>query len=215
MTNEDVLQYSKYIYSIMKRFQNYANKEDLYQAGYIGLINAFNHYDDSYGAKFTTYAYPYILGEMYKLVTEDKNLKISGNIYKLSRQIEKATNILAQKLKRYPTTLELANFLELDEIEINECLKLMNPVLSTDALINNDENNLTIIDTISSPNLDLDTLLCMKDALNNLSEQERFILEHNIHNYTQEEIANMLGINQVKVSRELTKIKQKVKSYMT
>lgn len=214
MTNEDVLQYSKYIYSIMKRFQNYANKEDLYQAGYIGLINAFNHYDDSYGAKFTTYAYPYILGEMYKLVTEDKNLKISGNFYKLSKQIEKATNILAQKLKRYPTTLELADFLELDEIEINECLKLMNPVLSTDALINNDENNLTIMDTVNSPNLDLDTLLCMKDALNNLSKQERFILEHNIHNYTQEEIANMLGINQVKVSRELTKIKQKVKSYM-
>lgn len=215
MTNETVLQYSKYIYSIMKRFKNYASKEDLYQAGYMGLINAFQNYDSSYGAKFTTYAYPYILGEMYKLVSEDKNIKVSSNINKLSKQIEKATSLLTQKYERYPTTKELATFLELKEIDIIECLKATNPVISTDSLINTDDNNLTLIDTISSPDIDINTLVNIKDALNKLNKQERFIIESNLNNYTQEQIANMLGVNQVKVSRELTKIKTKIKSYVT
>ena len=214
MTNEDITEYSKLIYSIMKRFKNYANKDDLYQAGYIGLMNAYQNYDSSYGAKFTTYAYPYILGEMYKQVCEDKSIKVGSKMNALSLKLEKAINILSQKNNHYPTTHELAHFLEIDEVEIIECLKVMNPVLSTDTLISTDDNNITLMDTISSPDTDIDTLLLLKDAISKLSEEERFILNHNLNNYTQEEIASLLNKNQVKVSRELTKIKQKIKSYV-
>ncbi len=96
MTNQDIEKYSKLIYSIMKRFKNYANKDDLYQAGYIGLINAYQNYDSSYGAKFTTYAYPYILGEMYKQVCNDKSIKVGSKMNNLSLKLEKAINILAR-----------------------------------------------------------------------------------------------------------------------
>ena len=208
MTNEMVLKYSKYIYGIMKRFPGYS-KEDLYQAGVIGLINAYNNYDSSYNAKFTTYAYHYIMGEMYKLVNEDKNIKLGVNIIKLKKQIEKATNLLVQKNNCYPTTKELADFLELNELDIIECLKITNPVISTDNLITDD---ISIIDTVESPNMDIDKLISIKDELNKLNKQERFIIESNLNDYTQEEIANKLGINQVKVSRELKKIKTKIKT---
>ncbi len=211
MTNQDIEKYSKLIYSIMKRFKNYANKDDLYQAGYIGLINAYQNYDSSYGAKFTTYAYPYILGEMYKQVCNDKSIKVGSKMNNLSLKLEKAINILAQKNNHYPTTNELARFLEMDELEIIECLKVTNPVISTDSLITDD---LTILDTIKTDS-DIDTLLSIKDAISKLNKEEKMILNYNLNDYTQEEIAKLLGKNQVKVSRELSKIKQKIKSYVT
>ena len=62
---------SYFFYALMMYFKNYKNKEDLYQAGYLGIVNAYNNYDASYGCKFSTYAYNYILGEMRKLVRAD------------------------------------------------------------------------------------------------------------------------------------------------
>lgn len=52
------------VYSIIKGFANANNKEDLYQVGMMGLIKAYENYDSSKGAKFSTYAYMYILGEI-------------------------------------------------------------------------------------------------------------------------------------------------------
>lgn len=210
MTNEDILKYSSYIYGIAKYFKNYKNKDDLYQAGYIGLINAYNNYTDK-GAKFTTYAYPYILGEMYKLVNDDKGIKICNNLKKLNLKIEKARIVLAQKYNRYPTTKELSEYLEIDEIEIIESIKSCNPIMSMDYEITTNDKPISLEETISSRELDIDTLLSLKNELSNLTEQEKFILESNINNYSQEEIASILGINQVKVSRTLSKVKEKIR----
>ncbi len=99
----------------------------------------------------------------------------------------------------------------MDELEIIECLKVTNPVISTDSLITDD---LTILDTIKTDS-DIDTLLSIKDAISKLNKEEKMILNYNLNDYTQEEIAKLLGKNQVKVSRELSKIKQKIKSYVT
>ena len=74
---ELILENKNLIYSITKYFEKYANKEDLFQAGCIGMIMAYKNYDSTINVKFTTYAYPYILGEMKKLVREDKSIKIN------------------------------------------------------------------------------------------------------------------------------------------
>lgn len=102
------------IYSISHYFENYPNKEDLFQAGVMGLITAYKNYDASFNNKFTTYAYTYILGEMKKFVREDKGIKISRDITKLNLQIEKTSILLTQKLMRQPTIKELADYLEID-----------------------------------------------------------------------------------------------------
>ena len=75
--NNLIIENQNMIYKITHYFEKYASKEDLFQVGCIGLIKAYKKYDESYGAKFTTYAYPYILGEIRKYVREDKGLKIS------------------------------------------------------------------------------------------------------------------------------------------
>ena len=79
-----ILENQNLIYSITKYFEKYANKEDLFQAGCMGMIMAYKNYNPDMNVKFTTYAYPYILGEMKKLVREDKSIKISRNIQLLN-----------------------------------------------------------------------------------------------------------------------------------
>ena len=83
----------KLIYKITHFFTNYESKEDLFQVGCIGLIKAYQNYKEGYNTKFTTYAYPYILGEIKKYVREDKGIKVSRDITKLNLKIEKA-NVL-------------------------------------------------------------------------------------------------------------------------
>lgn len=213
MTNEQISEYSSYIYSIMKRFKNYKNKEDLFQAGCIGLINAYNRFDPNMEAKFTTYAYLDILGEMYKVVSQDKALKLGTKMNKLNLRIEKANVLLSQKLYRYPTIKELSDYLEIEEEIIENCLKLNNPIINLDETINKEGKELTFYDTISNNDIDMDTLVALKQELNNLNDNERYLLEKNlVENYTQSELATLLHTNQVQVSRKLNKIKEKIKS---
>ena len=213
MTNEQISEYSSYIYSIMKRFKNYKNKEDLFQAGCIGLINAYNRFDPNMEAKFTTYAYLDILGEMYKVVSQDKALKLGTKMNKLNLRIEKANVLLSQKLYRYPTIKELSDYLEIEEEIIENCLKLNNPIINLDETINKEGKELTFYDTISNNDIDMDTLVALKQELNNLNDNERYLLEKNlVENYTQSELETILHTNQVQVSRKLNKIKEKIKS---
>ena len=78
------------VYAIASSFTNYRNKEDLYQAGYLGIIKAFNNFDPSLNCKFSTYAYTYIVGEMKKVIREDRGYKVSRSISKINLLIEKA-----------------------------------------------------------------------------------------------------------------------------
>lgn len=215
MSNEDIEKYSNLIYSLTHYFEGYKNKEDLYQVGIIGLIEAYQKFDSSYNVKFSTYAYPYILGEMKKLVREDKGIKISRSITNLNNKIEKAKSILAQQLNKEPSTYELANFLEVDELEIIEALKTINIMQSIDEPVNSEGKEMTLHEIIGDNSVDLDTLIALKQELNNLTPYERNIINKRyIEDLSQSEVADILGITQVKVSREEAKIKRKIKENM-
>lgn len=212
MTEEQINKYSNLIHSLTHYFEGYKNKEDLYQVGIIGLIEAYNKFDDSYNVKFSTYAYKYILGEMKKLVREDKGIKISRNITKLNYQIEKAKIILTQKLCREPNISELSSFLEVEEYEIVEALKTINIMQSVDEPINNEGKEVTLHDVVSDNSMDLNTLIALKEELNNLTPFEKELINKRyMYDLSQSEVANILGLTQVKVSREEAKIKKKIK----
>lgn len=213
MTDELVKEYSTYIYGIAKRFRNYRYKDDLFQAGYIGLMKAFQKYDASKGAKFTTYAYLSIMGEMCKLVREDKGIKVNYHLSRLSLEVEKVSQLLAQKLNRYPTLKEIAEILDKEEVEIIDALTSTSVISSTDEMIYRDEKEMSLYDVIPNKEVSMDTLVTLRDSINHLTEEERIIFEKSIYyDCTQQEIADILGINQVQVSRKLQKIKEKVYS---
>ena len=212
MTNEQCEEYSRLIYSIAKYFDGYKSKEDLYQAGYIGLIEAYNNYDESYGAKFSTYAYTYILGEMNRLVREDKALKISRNMSMINLKIEKTRILLMQKLMREVTLKEIAQYLELPIEVVTEASKIKQ-IKSLDDVISNDSKELTYYDVVKEEEVSYDMKLALKEAINNLNDFDRQIFQKKyIENFTQDEVAKQLGITQVQVSRKLCKINKKLRS---
>lgn len=197
-----IIEYEKLIYAVMRYFKNYPNKEDLFQVGCIGLINAYNNYNVDNNTKFSTYAYSYILGEMKKLVREDKGIKISRNISKLCTQIEKTNMYLTQKLMRTPTLQEIASFLEIDEYLIIEAINSNNVLLDIDEIQVNNFNN------------ENDNLL-LREELNKLSAEELSLINKRyMEDMTQTEVANELGMSQVQVSRKEHKVLQKLKKQL-
>lgn len=208
----NILEYDKLIYSIAKKFEGYKSKEDLYQVGYMGLLMALNNYKENRNTKFSTYAYKYIYGEMSKLVREDKLVKTSRSFNKLKSDIEKAKNILEQKLNREPSIDELSLFLEVSKEEIEYVLKFNNNYLSLESSFNQ-ENDLSLLDVISNNEIDMDTLVSLKEALSKMDEKSIDILNYSM-NMTESEIAKMYNTNQVNISRTLKKIKQNIRTNM-
>ena len=202
------------VYSISNYFKNYKNKEDLYQAGYIGIINAYKNYDQNQGCKFSTYAYTYILGEMRKLVREDKGIKISRQISKMNLMIEKAYILLSQKLMRNPSINEIAAYLEIDEYLVSEAINSTNVIRSIDEAVN-DEGNFTLGEVVGYSE-NIDDLMLLRENLLKLSKSEQELIKNRyLNDLTQTETSNIMNMTQVQVSRKEKKILQKLKSKMT
>lgn len=209
-----ILENQNLIYSVTKYFERYASKEDLFQAGCIGMIMAYKNYDSNMNVKFTTYAYPYILGEMKKFVREDKSIKISRNIQLLNLKIEKARVILTQKFMREPTIGELSTFLELPEEMICESINSTKTIYSIDEPLNTDGKDITLKDTIGKvDNPYLDDLIQLRDELTMLTPFEKQIIEQRyMQDLTQQETAEILGVSQVQISRNEKKVLTKLKN---
>lgn len=211
MKEQIIIENQNLIYYVANFFKNYSYKDDLYQAGRLGMLKAYEKYDSNMGCKFTTYAYPYILGEMKKLVREDKGIKISRDISKLNLKIEKAYALLSQKLMKTPSITEISSFLEIPEYYVSEAILSLNKIKSIDEPINNEGKDLTLQDIIGESE-NIDDLILLKDSLKKLNDEERFIIDSRYsEDCTQEEIANKLGISQVQVSRKEKKVLEKLK----
>ena len=187
------------------------DKEDLIQAGKVGLINAYKHFDKSSNTKFSTYAYTYIYGEMYNLLLNDKAIKTNKDIIKLVKLIDKTKNYLEQKYEREISLDEIAKYLEMDVTLLENALLTTNTILSLDK--ENEENdNLYNMYKYDDNN---DTLLDIKDSINNLDECEQDIIKCRYFNdLTQSETAKILGLSQLKVSRYEQKSLKKLKKIM-
>ena len=212
MTDDFVLKYSKLIYSLTHYFEGYTQKDDLYQAGCVGLLTAYNNFDETYGVKFSTYAYTFILGEMKKLVREDKGIKISRKLLKLNSDMEIAKERLAQKLMREPTMQELSYVLEIDQKELEEASLVIKSLISLDMPIHMEEKDVLLSDVVPSNIIDFNTLIALKDELSSLSPLERkIVIERFVESKSQTEVAQILGVNQVMISRTEKKIKEKIR----
>ncbi len=208
-----VLENKNLIYKISTFFTGYSNKEDLFQVGVVGLINAYKKYDESYNTKFSTYAYPYILGEMNNYVKKDRGIKISRDISRINSKIEKASMLLSQKLMREPSVSELASFLEIDECLVVDAMISRYPTLSVDNVISSDGKDVTLLDIIPDiDSMDINTLVALKEELSKLSQDELSLInDRYMRDLTQSEIASNRGISQVQVSRQEQKVLRKLR----
>jgi len=200
------------ILSISRRF-NSIDKKDLLQAGYIGALKACRKYSNSFDTNFFTYAHTWIFGEMYEFASKSRDIKLNKNYLKLYKEIENARQLLTQKYNRIPNNKELSLFLEIEESEIEEIYMMCSTIISLDSeneMLN--ENNLY---SILGVDYDYDTKLLIKDSLEQLNELERKVIDYRyFKDYTQQEVADFLGIKQVKVSRVESSSKKKIKEYI-
>ncbi len=209
-----ILENQNLIYYIANYFKNYPYKDDLYQAGRLGMIEAYKKYNPDMNCKFTTYAFTYILGEMKKLVRTDKGIKISREVSKMNLKIEKAYILLSQKLMKEPSIKEIADFLEIPEYIVSDAILSTNKIKSIDEPVNDEGSALTLQDVIGHTN-NIDELLLLKESLNNLNKEEKEIINNRyFKDYTQSETSKIIGISQVQVSRKEQKVLEKLKSKM-
>lgn len=203
---DKLLEYENLIYKIISKYPKRFDKDDLYQVGMIGLIDAYKHYDNSYDTKFSTYAYYYIIGEVNKYIRENSSLKVSKKLIDLKKKIIKTKELMEQKLGREPTHLELSLYLDIEEKDLSMALNATDEVSSLEEL---GDSTKTYDDT--SP-----TLLDLKEEIEKLSEEEKLILKARYFDeLTQDEASNLLGISQVQVSRKESKILQKLKNNLS
>lgn len=209
MEENIISQYEPLIYKIAHKFYN-VELCDLYQAGCIGLIKAYRNYNSEDGTSFINFAYMYIFGEMYDFVNNSKDIKLNKNYLKLIKSINKAEEILFNKLGRSPSTLELSCFLEIEESLIIEILNLNKEPVSLET--SNEEDNLLNYYGVSE---NIDSKILIKDSLKELNDlEQQVIVSRYFKDLTQSEIANNLGITQVKVSRLEQRGKEKIKEYI-
>ena len=199
---DELLEYDGLIYSIISKYPKKYDREDLYQVSMLGLIDALKHYDNNYNTKFSTFAYYYIVGEVNKYIRENSSLKVSKNLVDLKNKIIKTKESMNQKLGREATNLEISLYLEIDE-------NLVIEALSFDDVTSIDDSQFEIssYDNTSPEVLDL------RFELEKLSEKERnLIYSRYYEELTQSETSKILGISQVQVSREESKILEKLKT---
>lgn len=202
------------IYMIINKYFKGYDKEDLYQVGVIGVIKAYNNYKKDHNTKFSTYAYTYIYGELYTYINNLKGLKVARENYSLYRKINDARNILSQKLMKEPSIYELSSFLELDYKLIENIISSMQSVDSLERTIISDDKDLSLLDVVGDKkdyyNIDY---LMLNDEVNNLPEPWKEVIKlRYFEDKTQSEVAKMLGMNQVEISRGETKILKKIKN---
>lgn len=207
LTNEMMKLYESKIMFIVNKYSNNYNKEDLISQGKLGLIKASKNYDENLGIKFSTFSEKYILGEILEYIRNDKNIKVSRDFIRLKKRVDIAINHYYENKKRYPTIKELSYLLNESESKILDVINTNQNVSSIDESINDNEDIL-LKDTISKEEkIDIIDLISLKDALNELSNEDRKLINERYYNgKTQTEIASELNTSQVKVYRMEKKI---------
>ncbi|SFA75258.1 RNA polymerase sporulation sigma factor SigF [Clostridium frigidicarnis] len=206
--------------SISKKFLNRGYEyEDIYQIGSMGLVKAINNFDTTYNVKFSTYAVPMIMGEIKRFLRDDGMIKVSRGTKTTAKKLHYDKEKLMAKLDREPTIDELAEFSGIDKEEIVFALESMNNINYLYDTIHHDEGSpVLLIDKLSEKSNDDCSLvdrIALKEAISGLDTRARqVILLRYFKDKTQIQVAKMLGISQVQVSRIEKKVLKEMKNML-
>lgn len=199
------------IYKIISKYKNYFELDDLYQVAVIGLIKASKNYKENYNTKFTTYAYPYILGEVIKYINEFRSIKLNRNTRVLYLKILKAKEVLSQKLMKTPTLKELSTYLEIGESILSEVINANTTVDSLDKIISEDGKNLELYDKYGYIDTSIENYPLAEELAKLPPVERQIIIARYYENMSQKEVGDNLGMYQVEVSRQEKKILKKLR----
>lgn len=206
--------------SISKKFTNRGYEyEDIYQIGCMGLVKSIKNFDEKYNVKFSTYAVPMIIGEIKRFLRDDGMIKVSRNVKSLAKKLHFDKEALTKKLNREPTVEELAQFSGMDKEEILFALESSASMQYLYEVIHQDDGSpVLLIDKLSENAIEdknITEKLALKEALRNLDTKSRqIIVLRYFKDKTQIQVAKMLGISQVQVSRIEKKVLQEMRKQL-
>lgn len=208
--------------SVSSRFRDRGMEmEDIIQIGTLGLIKAVRSFDVNRGTAFSTYAVPMIFGEIRKTLRDDGLIKV-GRYYKtLGVQLMRAKNEL---MLEYGEDVPLSMMAKAVGVSVEEAavaLDAMTAPASLSDFVYGEEDGVVLEDTIA----DKDSLdenerffnrMALKETIGKMSsEWQRILVLRFFRNQTQQQVADALGLSQVKISREEKKIVEFLRKEMT
>ncbi len=204
------------VHSCAARFKNRGIEyEDLFSAGCIGLIKAYDRFDKSLGYKFSTYAVPLILGEIKGLFRSGGAVKVSRRLKELSLKIIREQQRFTAENGESPTVTQLSAILGESEELITQAISSSVQVLSLSAY-DDDENGRELDLPVESHDIPLTEILSLRQAISELSEDDRKLIKlRYFKNKTQSQTAQELHMTQVQVSRREKKIMAAIREKLT
>lgn len=201
------------IKSIVKRFKNmYIEYEDLIQLGSLGLVKAINNFDTSYCVKFSTYAVPMITGEIKRFIRDDGAIKVSRAVKLLSSKITQFVDRFIKEFAREPNVEEIATEFGIEKEEVIYALDSSHMPVSLYDKYDDDGKNL--IEKLPSNDNQDDVIdkIVLRDCIKDLNDREKLIIYLRYYkDRTQSDIARIIGISQVQVSRIESKVIAKMR----
>ena len=182
------------VWSVVKHFSGRGDSEDLAQIGAIGLIKAASNFNTDFNVKFSTYAVPMITGEIKSQLRDQGKIKVSRSLKREINIIKKAEEEYILKNGKSPRISELAEKTNLSNEQVALALQ------ARDAL-NNMENYedaglYTIEEELCITKMDL------ANTLRKLDKREQQVMTLRYYkDMTQQQVADLLGLSQVQISR--------------
>lgn len=208
------------VWAVARRFIGRGHDlEDLYQIGCIGLMKCIDKFDLSYDVKFSTYAVPMISGEIKRFLRDDGIVKVSRTLKETAYKVKKMREEIVNQTGIEPRLEEISQLLQIDMEEIVASLEANIEVESIHKTIyENDGNSIYLIDKIVSEEDEKEEVInhmLIEELMRELSDEERLLIQMRYYeNKTQTEIAHVIGVSQVQVSRMekriLLKMRQRV-----
>ena len=203
------------VWSVARRFVNRGyDLEELYQIGCIGLLKACDRFESRYGVQFSTYAVPLIAGEIKRFLRDNGAIKVSRILKQNGYQISKAKEALLHKYGREATLDELADYTGLcveDIVMATEANREVESIQQT--ICGKDGTQVSLVERlvdeaqseVAAENI-MNRIL-VGQAMEKLGEMEQELIRLRFfEDRTQTEVAKVLGISQVQVSRLEKKI---------
>ena len=188
--------------------------DDLYSAGCMGLVKAYDGFDEQRGVQFSTYAVPVILGEIKKLFRDGGTVKVSRSLKELGLRVNALRESMIKNTGAEPTVNQLAEALGERPEQVALAIRAGQPAISlTPAADAEDSRQLDI--PVDSPEEDLADRIGLEEVLSGLPPRDRTLIYLRFFSgKTQSETARVLGTTQVQISRRERKILKEMRELL-
>lgn len=203
---EFILANLRLVLSIVGRYNDKGNADDLFQVGTVGLIKSLDNFDLKYGVKFSTYAVPMIIGEIRRHIKEQSSIRVTRSMRDTAYKALCARDRLSSAKLVEPSVMEIAEEIDIDPKEVACALNAVSePISLYESVSGSGEDSMLLMEQLSEDRISSehnDDIYLLRNALKSLNGREYEVIKLRYFiGKTQTEISTMLNVSQAQVSR--------------